>query len=324
MAFAFAFAFAFGMTFALADCANVLGNQASRMPSFLRAHETLDSQDRSLAVGANFLGNATEDVLASVAALPLSTLQPSRSDPAPCQISAYVLASPAATLRACRCTRHRNQHCSYLGARYVSAVPFDVGLSDVCQCQACQMEEGPEKHRLFHCQKWNEVTREILEAFRKLEEKAKTSKKKWKWQRGIVVHLLSESRWNRCHFSMTKWESEKHKSWGMPAEGFKGHVAIDGSLLGTAGKWGACCWSVVQMDYDEEVEPLHGMYGSMEAVLEVQRTIKRTELTAFLCLLKKVIGSINVHVDNKGIIDGLWRGERKCTNPKEGDADLWI
>ena len=29
---------------------------------------------------------------------------------------------------------------------------------------------------------------------------------------------------------MTKWESEKHKSWCMPAE-------ADGSLLGKAGKW---------------------------------------------------------------------------------------
>ena len=59
----------------------------------------------------------------------------------------------------------------------------------------------------------------------------------------------------------------------MPAEGFKGHVATDGSLLGTSGKWGEC--AVVQLDCGEELEPLHGMYGSMEAV------------TAFLCLLKK-------------------------------------
>ena len=39
-------------------------------------------------------------------------------------------------------------------------------------------------------------------------------------------------------FQHEKWESEKHKSWGMPAEGFKGHVAVDGSLLGNAGEWG--------------------------------------------------------------------------------------
>ena len=59
------------------------------------------------------------------------------------------------------------------------------------------------------------------------------------------------------------------------------------------------------------------MYGSMEAEFEVPRTIERAELTAFLCLLKKVIGHTKVHVDNKGIIDGLWRGARKCTDPKD-------
>ena len=91
----------------------------------------------------------------------------------------------------------------------------------------------------------------------------------------------------------------------MPAEGFKGHVAADGSLLGTGGKWRACGWSVVQLDDDEELGPLHVMYGSMEAEFEVQRTIKRAELTASLYLLsKKVIGPSKVHVNNKAIIDG--------------------
>ena len=79
---------------------------------------------------------------------------------------------------------------------------------------------------------------------------------------------------------------------------------------------------MVQLDYDEELGPLHGMYGSMEAEFEVQRNIMSAELTAFLCLLKKVIGPIKVHVDNKGTVDGLWRGERKCIKPKAGDADL--
>ena len=40
--------------------------------------------------------------------------------------------------------------------------------------------------------------------------------------------------------------------------------------------------------------------------------------------LKNVIGPIKVHVDNKGINDGLRRGERKCINPTAGDADLRI
>ena len=99
----------------------------------------------------------------------------------------------------------------------------------------------------------------------------------------------------------------------MPAESFKRHVASDGTLLGNAGKWGACGWAVVQLDYDEEMGPLHGMYGSMmEAEFEVHHTIKRAGLTAFLCLLKKVCGPIKVHVENKGIIDGLRKGEKEC------------
>ena len=84
------------------------------------------------------------------------------------------------------------------------------------------------RHRKAQAPEWHEIRREILEAFRKWEHMARTSKKEWKWQRGIVAHPLSESRWNRGHFSMKKWECEKHKkSWCMPAEGFKDHVATD-------------------------------------------------------------------------------------------------
>ena len=74
------------------------------------------------------------------------------------------------------------------------------------------------------------------------------------------------------HFSVKRWESEKYKSWGLPAEGFRGHVATDGSLLGVTGKWSACGWSVVQLDYDGDLGPVYGVYGSMEAEFEVQRT----------------------------------------------------
>ena len=101
------------------------------------------------------------------------------------------------------------------------------------------------------------------------------------------MNILCGSKRNRDHFSMRKWESEKHESGSMPAEGFKGHVVTDGSLLVNDGKWGACGCAVVQLDSDEELGPLHGMYGSIEAEFEVQRTIKRAELTAFLCLLRK-------------------------------------
>ena len=121
---------------------------------------------------------------------------------------------------------------------------------------------------------------------------------------------------------MKKWESEKHESWGMP-EGFKGHVATGGSLLGTAGKWehvaGQWCNWIVMKNWGL----LHGMYASMEAEFEVQRSIKRAELTAFVCLLKKFIGPNKVQGNKRRIIDWLWRGQRKCIDPKAGDADLW-
>ena len=57
---------------------------------------------------------------------------------------------------------------------------FDVGWPDVSLCQACKKEEGTEKHRLHHCSEWCEVRREIPEVFKKLKQKARTSKKEWK------------------------------------------------------------------------------------------------------------------------------------------------
>ena len=169
--------------------------------------------------------------------------------------------------------KHRNEAMKiFLESGWTQKKLFDVGWSDVSQCEACQMEEGTEKHKLHHCPERYEVRREIPDAIRKLEQKVRTSKKEWKWQRGIVVHPLSESQWNKGHFSMRKCKSQKHKSWGMPAEGFKGHVATDGSLLGAPGKWGARGWAVVQLDSDEEMGPLRGMCGSMEADHAVQRS----------------------------------------------------
>ena len=76
--------------------------------------------------------------------------------------------------------------------------------------------------------------------------------------------------------------------------------------------------SIVQPDHDVEKKPMPGIYGT----LNVQRTMK-AELTAFLCLLKRISGPTTAHLDTKGIIDGLWR-EMKCIGPKANDVDLWI
>ena len=81
---------------------------------------------------------------------------------------------------------------------------------------------------------------------------------------------------------------------------------------------------MVQLDYDEEMGPLHGMFGSMAAEFECQRTIKTAVLTAFFCFLRKVGELVKIQLDNKGIIDGLRKGEKECIKPRAGDADLWL
>ena len=113
--------------------------------------------------------------------------------------------------------------------------------------------------------------------------------------RRVSSRTLSVKASGTGNFRMKMWESEEHQSWCMQVEGFRSHAATDGSLSGKTGKWGACGWAGVQLDYDKEMGPLQGMYGSMEADNEVQRTTKRTELTAFLCFLREVSGLNKVH-----------------------------
>ena len=50
----------------------------------------------------------------------------------------------------------------------------------------------------------------------------------------------------------------------MPVEGSRNHVATDGSSLSVSGRWTACGWSVVQLENDEEIGPVRGMYGTLE------------------------------------------------------------
>ena len=138
-------------------------------------------------------------------------------------------------------------------------------------------------------------------------KKARTSKNEWTWQRGIVEQperkpmekgsLQDGKSGSRRSTKIGTYQQKVSKvtlqltipSWVLLESGE--HVV---------GQW--CNWVMMK-----NWHLLHGMYGSIEAELEVQRTIKRAELTAFPCLLKKVIGPTKVYADNKGIIDGLWR-----------------
>ena len=107
-------------------------------------------------------------------------------------------------------------------------------------------------------------------------------------------------------------------------EGFRNHMAIDGSLKGISVKDVACGWAVVQLDYDKEEEQWYATYGTRLAELYVQRTIKRAQLVAFTMALSELVGPSTVHTDNMGIMDGLWRGEEGCVGPKTIRCDLWL
>ena len=90
-------------------------------------------------------------------------------------------------------------------------------------------------------------------------------KKEWKWQRGIATHPLSESQWNRSHFSLKKWRVREAQKLGHASR----------KVQRPRCNWrlsSGYCWEVKSMwmvcgavGYDEELGPLHGMYGSMEA-----------------------------------------------------------
>ena len=69
---------------------------------------------------------------------------------------------------------------------------------------------------------------------------------------------------------------------------------------------------------------MRGMYGTLDAELEEQRTVKRVELTAFLCLLRSIIGPTTAHVDNKAIIDGSRGEEVLCIGPRAKYSDRLI
>ena len=49
---------------------------------------------------------------------------------------------------------------------------------------------------------------------------------------------------------------------------------------------------------------MHGMYATLNAELELQRTIKEAELTAFPFFLQQTIGPTTAQVHNQEITDG--------------------
>ena len=148
----------------------------------------------------------------------------------------------------------------------------------------------------------------------KCEQEAKTLKKDWNRQRGITPRPLSEGQWRESHLAVRRWESDKHSSRSIPVEGFRNHVATDG--VGRV-------WMVSGAAGSRRGDGADGMYGTLDAELEVQRSIKGAELTASLSSLGKAIGPTMVHADSKGILTGSG-GEMRCSGPRATHADLSI
>ena len=105
---------------------------------------------------------------------------------------------------------------------------------------------------------------------------AKSENKGVELAKMFVAHPLSECQWNRSHFSMKKRESEKHKKKECASRSaskatlplmalFWAPLASGEHVVGR---------SVVQLDYDEELGLVRGVYGSMYGEFKVQRTKK--------------------------------------------------
>ena len=68
---------------------------------------------------------------------------------------------------------------------------FEIGWSDVSQCQPCQVGEGTEKHRLYHCPEWYEVRREIPEAFGKWQQKKRKHQRRSGSGKEVLLYIFS-------------------------------------------------------------------------------------------------------------------------------------
>ena len=82
---------------------------------------------------------------------------------------------------------------------------------------------------------------------------------------------------------------------------------------------------MVQLDHEEhEIGRLHGMYGSMEAEFEVQRTTKRVELTPSSACSKKWLDPSRCMSTTKELLTGFGEEKESAIKPRAEDADVWI
>ena len=92
--------------------------------------------------------------------------------------------------------------------------------------------------------------------------------------------------------------SDASRDWDRRMKSFRDHIAIYGLLKRLSGLDAACGWAVVQLDQDMSEEPWYAIYGTMLAMLEVQRTIKSSLLWTLTMAVASLIGPSTFHTSS--------------------------
>ena len=96
-----------------------------------------------------------------------------------------------------------------------------------------------------------------------------------------------------------------------------GRAYTDGALRGTIPWASRAGWAFV---VDDGIGPSWGKYG---VCAEAYTSVLRAELRAVFEVLRVTIGPIEIHVDNKMVVDGVAHGRAWCCDARREAADLW-
>ena len=113
---------------------------------------------------------------------------------------------------------------------------YDIGWSDGEKCRGCDKEEGTEKHRLYHCPCLKQVRNQFPEKLGNWEQRVKTSKKGWKWQRGITSYpqlkASRASRSSKCRHGDEREDMQEQSCAKLVISAFNDHNGTPCCLRG--------------------------------------------------------------------------------------------
>ena len=119
---------------------------------------------------------------------------------------------------------------------------YDINWATSKKCKCCEAE-GTENTGFFQCKESREERNNMPDAARTYEMKARSSKEDWKWQRGLMSYPQFGEHWSCSEPRKQTWISDTSRSWVRREEGFRNHIASDGSLNQASGRDAACGWA---------------------------------------------------------------------------------